>query len=601
MESLETIERFDTILKDSLSSFLRQIEERLDRQQHFIEASFHDWSGSPEFHARDESIIRSGEAPDIPESPAFRPGNELITVAQTYLAFQPTIQEVEAPEATESETPTGMSEPHSRDDRKLRWTTHARGSAYTKPNRQNSYELAKEEESKTSMIAAHSQASSPSVAGDVMFNTDFHQNRHPAFRSLARMVSTWQFESFFATLIFGHAILLGLQIEWECQNLTSELPTELAMIHITFTSIFLLEIILRVTAFGAREYFTGQSYAWNLIDVFLVLVAVIEILADALTEDSFASGSFRILRILRLARSARGLRIIRLLRFIRPLRLLVFSIAVTLKSLVWSIILLFIIIYLFSILFADANLAHFTSGGHTPPEVLTDQDLQAHFGSVQTSMHTLFRAISGGLEWRHAANSLNGSIGWGWSSLFTCYIAFCCFAVLNVMTGVFCHSAITSAEQDHEIMVQSMVNEQERIRAAFADLFRQMDKDGSGTITIKEFEKGFQVETTSALFEALGLKAEDAWTLFRSLDKDGDHRVGESEFVEGCIHIRGPARQVDLRRQAQRTRTQLDGLEGACFEFLVLLKEMAKTMDIDPSEVLGEIQSAQLSGGHDSD
>jgi len=48
-------------------------------------------------------------------------------------------------------------------------------------------------------------------------------------------------------------------------------------------------------------------------------------------------------------------------------------------------------------------------------------------------------------------------------------------------------------------------------------------QDGSGTITIKEFEKGFQVETTSALFEALGLKAEDAWTLFRSLDKDLVH------------------------------------------------------------------------------
>lgn len=50
-------------------------------------------------------------------------------------------------------------------------------------------------------------------------------------------------------------------------------------------------------------------------------------------QDNFASGSFRVLRILRLARSARGLRIVRLLRFIRPLRLLVFSIAITLKSL----------------------------------------------------------------------------------------------------------------------------------------------------------------------------------------------------------------------------------------------------------------------------
>ena len=251
---------------------MHQIEERLERQQHFIEASFHNWSRSPESHARDESITRSGEAPDIPESPAFRPGNELITLAQTYLAFQPTIEEVEAPEAlaTESETPAGMSEPHSisRDQRK-RWTTHARGSAYLKPARQDSYELAKEEESKTAVLV-QSQSSSPSVvSANVMFD-NFQRDRHPVFRTLARMVSTWQFESFFAMLIFGHAILLGLQIEWECQNLTSELPPELSMIHITFTSIFLLEIILRVTAFGAREYFLGQSYAWNWIDVFLV-------------------------------------------------------------------------------------------------------------------------------------------------------------------------------------------------------------------------------------------------------------------------------------------------------------------------------------------
>lgn len=50
--------------------------------------------------------------------------------------------------------------------------------------------------------------------------------------------------------------------------------------------------------------------------------------------------------------------------------------------------------------------------------------------------------------------------------------------------------------------------------------FEGLRQDGSGTITIKEFERGFHVQTTKALFEALGLKAEDAWTLFRSLDKE---------------------------------------------------------------------------------
>lgn len=120
-------------------------------------------------------------------------------------------------------------------------------------------------------------------------------------------------------------------------------------------------------------------------------MALVEIIIDVAVEDSFNSGSFRILRILRLARSARGLRIVRLLRYIRPLRLLVFSIAITLKSLVWSIILLFIIIYLFSILYADANLAYWTTGGHEVPMpgTLTDRDLQFHFGSVNTSMRLL--------------------------------------------------------------------------------------------------------------------------------------------------------------------------------------------------------------------
>ena len=133
------------------------------------------------------------------------------------------------------------------------------------------------------------------------------------------------------------------------------------------------------------------------------------------------------LRVLKLARSVRGLKIIRMLRFIRPLRILLFSIAITLKSLVWSVALLLLIIYLFSILFADAYLNQL--------ETLKSPDLMAeHFGTLLRSMHTLFRAISGGLEWRHATNALDASVGPLWSYIFTCYIAFCCFAVLNVMS-----------------------------------------------------------------------------------------------------------------------------------------------------------------------
>lgn len=186
-------------------------------------------------------------------------------------------------------------------------------------------------------------------------------------------------------------------------------------------------------------------------------------------------------------------------------------------------------------------------------------------------------------------SSLN-MVGWVWTSLFILYISFCCFAVLNVMTGVFCHSAIAGAEQDHEFMVQSMVGEQERIRTVFCELFQMMDHDESGMITIKEFEHGFKVESTRAWFEALGIKAEDAWTIFRSLDRDGDHRIGISEFVEGCINIRGPAREVDLMRQSQRTHQQLQAVEGTLVDSLVLLKDVAAQL-IDTSESIRASQS----------
>lgn len=613
MESLETVEAIETILKDSLSRLLQNIDERLERQRTSIEASVQrgistvqalgrssnisscswsqSWSQSRDSPTQSfEAFEGPLETPAIPESPSFRPGDQLVETCIDLDVYAGVPELMERPRARlvsiKEDDETSESQTPTRSDAK-KVSLRAGSMRHMKPARQDSYELAKKEEG---------WIRSEMSGGATNANDDDGQQDGTSFRQcIAKIVLTWQFETFFALLIFAHAILLGAQIDWECRNLHQDLPSEMAQVHIVFTSFFLFEIIMRITGFGFREFCTGESHVWNLIDVFLVLIAVIENLAEILTEDSYATGSFRILRILRLARSARGLRVVRLLRFIRPLRLLVFSIAVTLKSLVWSVILLFIIIYLFSILFADAYLAHFTSGGHIPPTILTDSDLQSHFGSVQISMHTLFRAICGGLEWRHAANSLDRTLGWGWSQLFTCYMAFCCFAVLNVMTGVFCHSAIASAEQDHEIMVQSMVNEQERIRQAFADLFHLMDKDGSGTITIKEFEKGFHVETTKALFEALGLKAEDAWTLFRSLDKDGDHRIGETEFVHGCINIRGPARQVDLRRQAQQNRTQLDNLEASCFEFLVLIKEVAHKMDIDPSEILAEIHSAQLS------
>ncbi|CAE8638320.1 unnamed protein product, partial [Polarella glacialis] len=65
--------------------------------------------------------------------------------------------------------------------------------------------------------------------------------------------------------------------------------------------------------------------------------------------------SLRVLRIVRITRLIRVVRIVRVLRFIRALRVLVHSILHTMKALIWSMFLLLMIMYVFSILFTDAT------------------------------------------------------------------------------------------------------------------------------------------------------------------------------------------------------------------------------------------------------
>jgi len=226
------------------------------------------------------------------------------------------------------------------------------------------------------------------------------------------------------------------------------------------------------------------------------------------------------------------------------------------------LVLLFVIIYAFSILFSDAAI-DYTLENITPENAATSS-LMIHFGSPVQAMNTLFRSIAGGVTWEVPANALY-DIGWEWVFLFTFYVSFCLFAVLNVMVGVFCHSAITGAEKDQDLVVQSLLAEKEMFKERLLQLFKQFD-DGSGQITLDEFETRLQDESVQALFEALDVGVTDAWTLFQMLDSDGNSCINADEFIDSCIRMRGPARSVDicgLRLQTTKIRSQLSDLTQA--------------------------------------
>ncbi|CAE7506229.1 CACNA1F [Symbiodinium natans] len=381
-----------------------------------------------------------------------------------------------------------------------------------------------------------------------------------------RVVNSNSSNAFFAFVVLSNSVYLGVQLEYHAQvrNPAHYAYVTFLTIHVSYAILFTAEVCLRLVAEGVVNYLWAAEWHWNWLDVFVVSSSWIELLIDLMTPGTSSRGTnsnFRLMRLIRVGRLFRVVRIMKVVRLFRSLRTLVQSLVGTLKSLAWAMVLLSLIMYIFSILFTDAAL-DFIIETKEQVEPMTSEQVQhlsevtLYFGSLYRSFITMFRVISDGLTWNSPGDALYKLPDMGpylWVQLFHLYIAFCSFAVLNVMTGVFCNSAIKAAESDHEMVVQTLVQTRQELRDLVSHLFTKIDSRGEGHITYTEFEQFFEDEAVKAFFESLQIGAVDAWTLFVSLDMDGDHTVSVEEFTERCMQLHGPARSADLFALRQTT------------------------------------------------
>merc|ERR1711920_839285 len=107
--------------------------------------------------------------------------------------------------------------------------------------------------------------------------------------------------------------------------------------------------------------------------------------------------------------------------------------------------LLFMMIYVASICFTQM-VAEF--GLDDPAAVGEDTDAFRYYGALWRSGLSLYQAITGGVSWGELLKPFfeqNSSMAIAMVVLFCVYISFGLFAMLNVITGVFVESALSSA------------------------------------------------------------------------------------------------------------------------------------------------------------
>mmetsp|Transcript_41947 Transcript_41947/g.96261 ORF Transcript_41947/g.96261 Transcript_41947/m.96261 type:complete len:709 (-) Transcript_41947:145-2271(-) len=380
-------------------------------------------------------------------------------------------------------------------------------------------------------------------------------------------------------IIFCDAMLIAVETDGRARR--GEVDKNYRTIGHFFSVWYVVELSMRI-AFHRRpkrSFFFGRERAWNWLDIFLIGASAVEIILEQLESMRIRVVLIgRVLRTVRLFRVVRVLRIIRLLTFLREFYKLVLCLASSLQTLVCAMSLMTFVIFCFSVLFVQLVTQHLETGPDFIPSSVEEEDLLASFGTVSRSMISLYMAMTAGRNWGELADLLMW-VDPELRAIFFVFLACAIFGLTNVVTAVFVESAMQATRNYRDLRIQEMMLKERANVKHMKEIFRSIDADNSGSISLKEMQAYMEDETLKLqeYFEALELSASDTYTLFRLLDLDGSGEVDIDEFCDGCMRLGGSAKSFDMNcmwyEQRRTNKELLKFIQHACVCLYQLSKE----------------------------
>mmetsp|Transcript_108978 Transcript_108978/g.170339 ORF Transcript_108978/g.170339 Transcript_108978/m.170339 type:complete len:591 (+) Transcript_108978:59-1831(+) len=345
---------------------------------------------------------------------------------------------------------------------------------------------------------------------------------------LSRFVTSSKFEWTAGLLVLTNVLCLGIETNLHCRYI-GKIPDYWASIieaeEFIFCLLFLTELVCRVLVYG-RSFCIMEGWYWNVFDTFIVALQVVDQLVTLL-QLQLSGFDLDMISSVRIMRLVRILRIVRVFHLFDELGTLVISIGKSTSALCWALVLLCMMIYTFSVLFAQ--LALLASDGDMSDE------LQYWFGDVSRTGLTLFESILGGASWDTPITLLINEVSMFSAFMFCFYVAVGLFVMLNVVTGVFIDKAIRAAQEEGDI----------RLAEAISSTFT-----GEGgcaeDISWSQFKEKLDAPGLSEYFHSINVDTSEAHGLFDLLDVDGSGTVDSHEIVQGCLRLKGTARALDV-------------------------------------------------------
>eukprot|EP00747_Dinoflagellata_sp_TGD_P216324 gnl/TRDRNA2_/TRDRNA2_88893_c0_seq1.p1 gnl/TRDRNA2_/TRDRNA2_88893_c0~~gnl/TRDRNA2_/TRDRNA2_88893_c0_seq1.p1 ORF type:complete len:719 (+),score=148.61 gnl/TRDRNA2_/TRDRNA2_88893_c0_seq1:49-2205(+) len=383
----------------------------------------------------------------------------------------------------------------------------------------------------------------------------------------ADVLDSFAFTAGSTALICLNTIYIGVEtdVSMRAALQVPQKPDPDWFVHVnrTFAVLFTIELLFRIAA-QRLDFIKGGEARWNLFDSVLVGTAVV--------EEIFGGANFSFVRIIRMLRLVKVLRIIRVLRFLRELRMMLCCVFNSMVSLMWAMLLLALIMFLFSICCMQGATLYLTALNDEEMEAAQQpgadgqaalwSEFHTYYGSLGTTALTMLYSISGGNSWGDAVRPLM-EVSIFYSMLFSIYIVFVVFGVLNVLTGVFVDSAMSL--KDRDLLIQGEMEKNSMFLQDMHELFNEMNEDETDDVSWDELKRYLNNEMVNAYFAANDLDVSDAESIFKLIDLDHSGTVTIEEFCLGCLRLKGPAKCLDVVHMLQES-TDITRLVAADLE-----------------------------------
>lgn len=332
------------------------------------------------------------------------------------------------------------------------------------------------------------------------------------------LVSRKWFEYLMGLIIVINAITVGYEIQ---SSLTHVSPW-MSWIDFAFVMIYLAELTVRFLAFGKK----CLCDPWCILDMILISIGIVSLFTSSTGVEVQEMQTFMVVRTFRLLRLIRALR---LLKQFRTVWRLVSGLLTSANAMLSTLVLVMLTLYIAACLGIEVITKDSTLSQADETSGIVSQ----YFGSLFSTLLTLSSFVT--LDSVAPIYSPLIAQKPGLAFYFFFIVLFVSVALMNLVTAVLVEGALSHASADREVEKLDLREKLQKQMPRLLTIFGEIDKDGSGTLTMEEMSH----VPIDIIPEELRAKTNisSMHDVFEMLDVDGGGELTREEFVDGLLNL----------------------------------------------------------------